>query len=180
MKKTLIISLLSLLFASQAFSQDLTFGKFLGTINPTKFIGKSTYKLYEKQVEIIEAVTAGQNRSTTITIKFSSCPASADFIAHTQTGKLLDKALISTITKPSQEVGINQIKQQIYFENATVISCSDTQACNGTMATTVVLRPERICWIYQNYDRSGKALPPTTNGFDLKSGQTWTVTPSNF
>lgn len=180
MKKALSLVLFTLAFTLTGFSQNLTLGKFLGGINPTKFMGNSRYKLYEKQVEIIEVTTSGQNQATTVSFKFNSCPASADFIAHTQVRKLLDKGLITVIATPDAQVGINHIKYQIYFESTAVVSCTDTQACNGSMATTVVLRPQRICWIYYNYDKSGKQLPTTTNGFDSKSGQSWTITPPNF
>lgn len=180
MKKSLSIVLFALTLTLTGFAQDLTFGKFLGTIHSNKFVGNSRTRLYEKQVEIIEVTTTGQNQATTISFKFNSCPASADFIAHTQVRKLLDKSLITVIAKPDAQVGINHIKYQVYFEGATVVSCNDTQACNGSMATTVVLKPQRICWVYYNYDASGKPLPVTTNGFDLKSGQTWTTTVPNF
>ena len=180
MKRLLSILTLTLSVSLTCLAQDMTFGKFLGSINPTKFVGNSTYKLYEKQVEVIEVATAGQSRSTTVTIKFSSCPASADFLAHAQTGKNISKGLIAVVAQPSAEFGINHIKNQLYFEDATVVSCTDTQACNGAMATTVVLRPQRICWFYYNYDKSGKPLPVTTNGLDLKSGQSWTITAPNF
>jgi|GEM_PF-2983344 len=180
MKKTLSIVALALIISLNCFSQDQTFGKFLGSIHPNKFVGNSKYKLYEKQVEIIEVTTSGQSRSTTITIKFSSCPGSADFMAHAQTGKALEKGLISVVAPPSQLYGINHVKNQIYFENAIVVSCNDTQACNGAMATTVVLKPQRVCWIYSNYDKNGKLLPVTANGFDLKSGQPWTTTVPTF
>jgi len=180
MKK--IVSLVAFIIAVSlsCYAQDQLYGKFLGTINPTKFAGNSRYKMYEKQVEIIEVTTTGQKQSTNISFKFNPCAASADFMAHSQANKQVDKGLITVLAQPNAQVGINQIKYQVYFENAAVVSCNDTQACNGSMATTVVLKPQRICWIYYNYDKSGKALPVTTNGFDLKSGQSWTTTVPNF
>lgn len=180
MKKTLSLAVFLLTVSVTCIAQDMTFGKFLGSISPTKFVGHSKYKLYEKQVEIIEVTTSGQNRSTSVSFKFNPCPASADFMAHAQAGKQIDKGLISVLAQPNAQVGINNIKYQIYFENATVVSCNDTQACNATMATTVLLKPQRICWIYYNYDKNGKPLPTTINGFDLKSAQSWTITPPNF
>lgn len=180
MKKILSLAIFLLTVAVTCVAQDLTFGKFLGSINSNKFVGNSKYRLYEKQVEIIEATSSGQNRSTTVSFKFNPCSASADFMAHTQTGKQIDKGLVTVLAQPNAQAGINQIKYQVYFENATVVSCNDTQACNATMATTVLLKPQRVCWIYYTYDKSGKPLPVTTNGFDLKTGQSWTVTPPNF
>lgn len=180
MKKLLSTVAFTLAVSLTCLAQDMTFGKFLGSINSTRLVGSSKYKGYEKQVEIIEAVTSGQNRSTTISFKFNPCSASADFMAHAQTGKQIDKGLISVLAKPDAQVGINHIKYQVYFENAAVVSCNDTQACTGAMATTVLLKPQRICWIYYNYDKSGKPLPVTSNGFDLKSGQSWTIAPPDF
>lgn len=180
MKKILFIVTLTLSISVTAFAQDQLFGKFLGSINPTKFMGNSKYKLYEKQVEIIEVSTAGQKQSTTLSFKFNTCSASADFIAHAQVGKQIDKGLITVLAKPDAQIGINNIKYQVYFENASVVSCNDTQACTGNMATGVVLKPQRICWVYYSYDKNGKPLPVTTNGFDLKSGQSWTVAVPNF
>lgn len=180
MKKILSLATFLLTVAVTSVAQDLTFGKFLGSINSNKFVGSSKYRLYEKQVEIIEVTTSGQNRSTTVSFKFNPCSVSADFMAHAQTGKQIDKGLITVLTQPNAQVGINHIKYQVYFEYASVVSCNDTQACNSAMATTVTLKPQRICWIHYNYDVSGKPLPVTTNGFDLKSGQSWTITPPNF
>lgn len=180
MKKVASLIVLSLLFSFKGYSQEITLGKFLGSINPTKFVGTSTYKLYEKQVELVELNTTGQNRSTSVSFKFNPCAASGDFMAHTQSGKLISKGEITIIEKPSATVGINQIKYKVYFEDATVVSCNDSKACNNNMATTVTLKPQRICWIYYNYDKNGKVLGTSTNGFDLKSGQPWTVTPPNF
>lgn len=180
MKNILSTAVFILAASLTCVAQDITFGKFLGSINANKLVGTSSYKLYEKQVEIIEATTSAESRSTTVTIKFSPCPASADFMAHAQTRNPITKGLVSVIANPSAELGINHIRNQLYFEDATLVSCAETQACNGTSATTVVLRPQRICWIYYKYDKNGKALPVTTNGFDLKSGQSWTVTPPNF
>lgn len=180
MKKLLSLSVLCMFLSFHGFSQDINFGKFLGSINTNKFIGNSRYKLYEKQVEIIEATTSGQSRSTTLTFKFNPCSATADFLAHTQSGQKISKGQITTIENPNSQVGINHIKQIIYFEDATIVSCNDTRACNGNMATTVVLKPQRICWTYYVYDISGKLSPITSNGFDLKTGQPWTVTTPNF
>lgn len=180
MKKTLSIVVFALVFSLSCIAQDRIFGKFLGSINPNKFVGKSTYKLYERQVEIIEVTTSGQNRSTTVLLKFNSCPASADFMAHWQMGKQLAKGFLSVIAPPGAQTGFNNIKYQIYFEDAIVASCNDTQACNGSMATTVLLKPQRICWVYHSYDKNGKPLPVTTNGFDVKSGQNWTAAAPDF
>ncbi|MBP7558140.1 MAG: hypothetical protein KA821_17820 [Chitinophagaceae bacterium] len=174
MKKILSTAVFTIAMSLTGFSQDISYGKFLGSLTTTKFAGSSTYKGYEKQVEIIETTTSGQNRSTTISFKFNACPATANFMAHSQVGKQIEKGLITVLAKPDAQVGINHIKYQLYFESSAVVSCNDTQACNGNMASTVVLKPQRVCWIYYNYDKNGKPLPVTTNGFDLKSGQAWT------
>ena len=84
MKKRFSITALTLVVSVTCFAQDLTFGKFLGSNSPTKFIGNAAYRGYEQQVEIIEVTTSGQSRGTTVTLKFSPCSASADFITHTQ------------------------------------------------------------------------------------------------
>ncbi len=180
MKKILSFIAVSLLLSYYCYSQEITLGKFLGSISPAKFVGTSPYKLYERQVELIEFNTTGQNRSTSLSFKFSPCAASSDFMVHTQSGKFISKGEITIIEKPSVTVGINYIKYKVYFEDASVVSSSDARACNNNMATTVTLKPQRICWIYYNYDKNGKLLNTTTNGFDLKSGQPWTVTPPNF
>lgn len=181
MKKLVTLSVLYTLLSFHGFAQDLNFGKFLGSINPVKFVGNSTVKLYEKQVEIIEVITNGQNQNTTITFKFSPCPASADFLAHAQLAKPISKGLITVMEKNPFNPSYTRMKYQIYFEDATMVSCSDTRACNNVMTTSVNLRPLRICWIYYNYDAaSGKSMGTTINGFDSKSGQAWTVTPPNF
>lgn len=180
MKKYQTFFLICLIFSYPGFSQGLTFGKFLGSINPAKFSGNSTVKLYEKQVEIIEVTTNGQNQNTSVNFKFSPCAASTDFLAHTQLGKNIIQAQIDVLEKIPNNAAFNRIKYKIYFENASVLSCNDTRACNNVMATTVSLKPQRICWIYYNYDVNGKLLNSTSNGFDAKTGQTWTVTPPNF
>jgi hypothetical protein len=180
MKKLFSLSILMMLLSLHGFGQDRSFGKFLGSINPVKFAGSSTYKGYEKQVEIIEVSTNGQNKNTTVNFKFSPCPASADFLAHTQTGQNISKGEITVIEKPSAVVGINKIKYKIYFEDAAVISCNDSRACNNVTATTVAIKPQRVCWIYYNYDAGRKLLNSTSNGFDAKTGQAWTVIPPNF
>lgn len=180
MKKTVTFFMLSMLLSLHGISQDKIFGKFLGSINAVKFTGSSTYKGYEKQVEIIEVSTNGQNRNTTVNFKFSPCPASADFLAHVQSGKSISKGEITVIEKPSATVGINKIKYKIYFEDAAVVSCNEGSACTNVTATTVSIKPQRVCWIYYNYDAGGKLLNSTTNGFDAKTGQIWTVTPPNF
>lgn len=180
MKKILTISLLCMLFSFYGFSQGLTFGKFLGSISPTKFVGNSTYRGYEKQVEIIEVTTNGQNQNTTVNFKFSPCSASADFLAHTQLGKNIMQAQIDVLEKVPNNPAYNRIKYKIYFEDAKINACTDTRACNNVMATSVSLKPQRICWVYYNYDVNGKLLNSTSNGFDAKSGQAWTVIPPNF
>ena len=180
MKKGLSIIMASILFSFYGNSQNLTFGKFLGSINPTKFVGNSTYRMYEKQVEIIEVSTNGQNQNTTVNFKFSPCSASADFIAHTQIGKNINQGQIDVLEKNPYNQGYNKIKYKIYFENAQVITCNDTRACSNVMATTVSLKPQRICWVYYKYDINGKLLNSTTNGFDSKTGQPWSVTVPNF
>lgn len=180
MKKLFSLSVLIMLLSLHTFGQDRSFGKYLGSINAVRFNGSSTYKGYEKQVEIIEVSTNGQNRNTTVNFKFSPCPASADFLAHAQTDKNISKGEITIIEKPSAEAGINKIKYKIYFEDAAVISCNDSRACNNVTATTVTIKPQRVCWIYYNYDAGGKLLNSTSNGFDAKTGQAWTVTPPNF
>lgn len=180
MKKILTISLLCMLFSLQGFSQNPAYGKFLGSINPTKFMGNSTYRGYEKQVEIIEVTTNGQNQNTTVNFKFSPCSASADFLAHTQLGKSITKGQIDVFEKNPYNAAYSRIKYKIYFEDARMSTCTDTRACNNIMATSVSLRPQRICWIYYNYDNTGKALGINANGFDTKSGEAWTVTAPNF
>ena len=180
MKKLLSLVIFSMLLSYHGFSQNLNYGKFLGSISPTKFVGNSTYKGYEKQVEIIEVTTNGQNQNTTVNFKFSPCSASADFLAHAQLGKIIVKDQIDVFEKNPYNQAFNRIKYKIYFEDAKMISCNDTRACNNEMATTVSLRPVRICWVYYNYDPSGKGSGITSNGFDTKSGQSWTVTPPNF
>ena len=179
MRKALFLSIICLLVWIGSFSQDLILGKFLGGITNMRLIGTSRYKLYEKQVEMVELNTSGQSRSTTLSFKFNPCAASADFMAHAQTGTLMSKGDITILEKPNATVGINLIKYKVYFEDAVVVSCNDTQACNNTMATTVVLKPQRICWVYYNYDGNGKATT-TSNGYDLKSGQSWVVAIPNF
>lgn len=181
MKKIVTLATLLMLWSLSVFSQDNSYGKFLGSINPTKFVGNSLYRGYEKQVEIIEVTTNGQNQNTTLNFKFSPCSASADFLAHTQLAKPIYKGLITVMEKNPFNPSYARMKYQIYFEDAVMVSCSDTRACNSVMATSVNLKPQRICWIYYNYEpASGKALGTTTNGFDCKSGQSWTVTPPNF
>jgi hypothetical protein len=180
MKKLLTLFILSTFLSFHGFSQNLNYGKFLGSINPVKFVGSSTAKMYEKQVEIIEVTTKGQNQNTTVDFKFSPCSASADFLAHTQTGKNIAQGQVDVLEKNPYNQGYNRIKYKIYFEDAKALSCNDTRACNNVMATTVSLRPQRICWVYYNYDINGKLLNSTSNGFDAKTGQTWTVTPPNF
>lgn len=178
MKKILSLFIVFMFLSFHGFSQDVNLGKFLGSISPNKFVGNSKYKLYEKQVEIIEVTTSGKSQSSTVTFKFNPCSASADFLAHIQVRQNISKGQITTIEKPSSQVGINHIKQIIYFEDATIISCNDTRACDGNMATTVVLKPQRICWTYYVYDANGKLTSITSNGFDLRNGQSWTTTPS--
>ncbi|MBS1509551.1 MAG: hypothetical protein JST86_01825 [Bacteroidetes bacterium] len=180
MKKLLSVSIPALLLSFYGFSQNTNFGKFLGSINPAKFIGSSVYKGYEKQVEIIEVTTNGQNQNTTVNFKFSPCSASADFLAHTQLGKNIVQGEIDVMEKNPNNPSFSRIKYKMYFEDARVLSCSDTRACNNLMATTVSLKPLRICWVYYNYDVNGKLLNSTSNGFDAKTGQSWTVTPPNF
>lgn len=180
MKKIFSLVTLSLLFYFNGFSQDLTYGKFLGSINPTKFTGGSTVKGYEKQVQIIELSTNGQNQNTTVNFKFSPCAASADFLAHTQLGKPIAQGQMDVLEKNPYNPAFTRIKYKIYFEDARILSCNDTKACNNVMATTVALGPQRICWIYYNYDVNGKLLGNTSNGFDIKTGQPWSVTPPNF
>ncbi len=180
MKKLFSLGIVIMLLSLHGFGQDRVFGKFLGSINSVKLAGSSMYRGYEKQVEIIEVSTNGQNQNTTVNFKFSPCPASADFLAHTQTGKNIAKGEITVIEKPGADAGANKIKYKIYFEDAAVISCNDSRACTNVMATTVTLKPQRICWIYYNYDAAGKLLNSTSNGFDAKTGQAWTVTPPNF
>lgn len=169
---------LFLLYASAALSQDLMFGKFLGSINPVKFTGNSKYKLYEKQVEVIEYNTTGQNQNTTINLKFSPCPASADFLAALQTAKNILNGQVTVLQ--DTKTSFNKIKYIIYFEDAKVLSCNEAQACDRSLSTTVQLKPSKVCWVYYNYDLSGKLLNTTTNGFDTKNGQSWAVTPPNF
>ncbi|MBN8652739.1 MAG: hypothetical protein J0L67_15005 [Cytophagales bacterium] len=179
-KQNVLLAVL-LALTTNVFAQDLTFGKFLGSISPTKFIGNATNKGYEQQVEIIEVTTTGQSRGTTVSLKFSPCPASADFITHTQLGKLISKGQVEILEKNPSNPAFTRVKYKIYFEDARINSCTDTKACNNQMATTVTLNPQRICWLYYNYEpASGKISGTTTNGFDLKSGQAWTVTPYNF
>lgn len=180
MKKLLSISALLLLISITGFSQDKNFGKFLGSQSPNKFVGTSMYRFYEKQIEIVEVTTAGQNQTTTVTIKFDPCQASTDFLANQQSGGLIKNGEIATISR-DPNLPVNTVKVRMYFEDATIISCTSTQACNGSMATTVQLKPARICWIYNNYDKaSAKFINTTTTGFNTKSGQPWTVTPPNF
>lgn len=180
MKTTLSFIVLSLFLSLNGYCQEITLGKFLGSINASKFVGNAKYKLYEKQVEMVELNAAAQSRSTTISFKFSPCAASGDFMAHTQSGKIISKGEITILAKPSATAGINTIKYKVYFEDASVVSCSDAKACDNTMATTVLLKPQRVCWIYYNYDGNGKFINSTSNGFDLKSGQPWTLIPPNF
>jgi len=180
MKKLLSITAFLLLIYITGFSQDKNFGKFLGSQSPNKFVGTSMYRFYEKQIEIVEVTTAGQNQTTTVTIKFDPCQASADFLANQQSGGLIKNGEIATISR-DPNLPPNAVKVRMYFEDATIISCTSTQACNGAMATTVQLKPARICWIYNNYDKAnGKLLNTTSIGFDTKSGKPWTVTPPNF
>jgi hypothetical protein len=181
MKKRFSITALTLVVSVTCFAQDLTFGKFLGSNSPTKFMGNAAYRGYEQQVEIIEVTTSAQSRGTTVSLKFSPCSASADFITHTQLGKLISKGQVEILEKNPSNPAFNRVKYKIYFEDASISSCTDTKACNNQMATTVILNPQRICWLYYNYDlTSGKMSGTTTNGFDLKSGQSWTVTPPAF
>lgn len=180
MKKLLTLSVLSILFSFYGFSQDITFGKFLGSINTTKFVGSSTYKGYEKQVEVIEATTTGQKQATTLEIKFNPCAASVDFLTHTQLGKNIVQGQIDVLEKVPYNQAFNRIKYKIYFEVASIVSCNDTRACNGSTATTVTLKPQRICWIYYTYDVNGKLLSVNSNGIDIRTGQAWAVTPPNF
>lgn len=178
MKKLFSIPALLMFISITGFSQNKTFGKFLGSQSPNKFIGNSMYKGYEKQINVVEVTTAGQNQSTTITIKFDPCQASTDFLANAQSRGLIKNGDITTLFN-DPNLPVNAVKGRIYFEDATIISCTTTQACNGAMATTVQLKPQRICWIYNNYS-SGKLLNTTNSGFDAKSGQPWSVTPPNF
>lgn len=180
MKKSLLLSAFFLLLVFHGFSQNLNFAKFSGSINSTKFVGNSTTKGYEKQVEIIEVTTNGQNQNTTVNFKFSPCSASADFLAHTQLGKTISKGEIDVLEKNPNNPVFSRIKYKMYFEDSRMVSCNDTRSCNNVMATTVVLKPQRICWIYYNYEPSGKVSGITSNGFDAKSGQAWTVTPPDF
>ena len=181
MKKISTLAMLSMLLSFNVFSQDNNDGKFLGSINPTKFVGNSTYRGYEKQLEIIEVTTIGQNQNTTLSFKFSPCSASADFLAHAQLAKPISKGFITVTEKNPYNPSYTRLKYQIYFEDASMVSCSDSRACNNLTATTVAVKPQRICWVYYNYEvASGKLLGTTTNGFDSKSGQVWTVTPPNF
>jgi hypothetical protein len=181
MKKRNLVVVVLMVVTTSVFAQDLTFGKFLGSNSPTKFIGNAAYRGYEQQVEIIEVTTSGQSRGTTVTLKFSPCSASADFITHTQLGKIISKGQVEILERNPASPAFNRIKYKIYFEDARINSCTDTKACNNQMATTVTLNPQRICWLYYNYDQtSGKMSGTTTNGFDLKSGQSWTVTPPAF
>lgn len=181
MKKLLSLSVLSILFSFYGFSQDINFGKFLGSINNTKFVGSSVYRGYEKQVEIIEATTTGQKQATTLEIKFNPCPASVDFLTHTQLGKNIVQGQIDVLEKIPYNPAFNRIKYKIYFEVASIVSCNDTRACNGSTATTVTLKPQRICWIYYTYDpNNGKLLSVNSNGIDIRTGQAWAITPPNF
>ncbi len=52
--------------------------------------------------------------------------------------------------------------------------------CTNVTATTVAIKPQRVCWIYYNNDAAGKLLNSTSNGFAAKTSQAWTVTPPNF
>lgn len=180
MKKQLTLSVISILFSFYGFSQDLTFGKFLGSINTTKFVGSSVYKGYEKQVEINEVSTNGQNQNTTVTFKFLPCSASADFLAHTQLGKNIVQGQIDVLEKIPYNQAFKRIKYKIYFEDARMVTCNDTRSCNGSMATTITLKPQRICWIYYTYDANGKLLSVNSNGIDIRTGQAWAITPPNF
>lgn len=181
MKKLFSLAMLMMMLSSAAFCQDKSYGKFLGSISTAKFVGNSMVRLYEKQVELIEVTSNGQNQNTTLNFKFSPCSASADFLAHTQSSKPIQNGLITVMEKNPFSPSYTRMKYQIYFEDASMVSCSDTRACNNVMATSVNLKPQRICWIYYNYEAaSGKSMGTTTNGFDSKSGQSWSVTPPNF
>jgi hypothetical protein len=180
MKKSLFLSSFFLLFIFRVSAQSTNYGKFLGSISSTKFVGNSTYRGYEKQVEIIEVTTNGQNQNTTVNFKFSPCAASADFLAHTQLAKSITQGQIDVFEKNPYNQAFNRIKYKVYFEEARMNTCTDARGCNNVMATSVSLRPQRICWIYYNYDVSGKLSGISSNGFDLKTGQPWTVTPPNF
>ncbi len=181
MKKIILIAVCTLAIALPGMAQDLMFGKFLGSINPTNFTGNAAFRGYEKQVEITELLANTQNRSTTISVKFSPSPASAEFLVHAQLDKRILKGQLEVLEKNATNPALSRVKYKLYFEDATVVSCTDSSADNKSLSTTVVLKPQRISWIYYTYDAlSGKATGTTTHGFDLKSGESWTVTPSGF